>query len=101
MIISLFCSRLLKPENLNAPEIKLQQCALNISQCEVSENSKAFSVIIYNPSSQKVDKYVRVPVVGTQYVIQNSKGKRAIILNGSKSILHKHFIVFKTYFSIR
>lgn len=52
----------------------MQQCALNISQCELTEKSQQFATVIYNPSSQTLDKYVRIPVVNTQYVVQDPEG---------------------------
>lgn len=59
-----------KPE-----EPKFNSCLLlNISSCEISENSKKFIVTLYNPRSHSVSSYVRVPVAGKNYVVNDPTG---------------------------
>ncbi|KAJ1527978.1 hypothetical protein ONE63_007908 [Megalurothrips usitatus] len=43
--------------------VPFQSCLqLNQSQCDVTENAASFVVTIYNPQSQKVSQFVRIPV---------------------------------------
>ena len=48
---------------------------LNISQCDVSEKSSKFVITIYNPLSRTVSKYIRIPVTGHSYKVQDPSGK--------------------------
>ena len=55
------------------PDVKF--CQLNISQCDVSENSDRFVVNVYNPLARHVDHYVRVPVAaGVFYIVVDPDG---------------------------
>ncbi|XP_033225889.1 lysosomal alpha-mannosidase-like [Belonocnema kinseyi] len=51
---------------------------LNISSCEYTENSKNFVVTVYNPTSQPLSSYVRLPVNGTSYRVKNHKGSEIV-----------------------
>ncbi|KAK0161282.1 hypothetical protein PV327_009769 [Microctonus hyperodae] len=56
---------------------KLDSCfLLNISSCIISETEKTFMTIIYNPTSQSLSKYIRVPVTGNDYIVKNSVGDK-------------------------
>lgn len=50
---------------------EFESCAnLNISSCEVSENSDKFSVTIYNPLAHSTFQYVRIPITdGDRYEV--------------------------------
>ncbi|XP_033096903.1 lysosomal alpha-mannosidase-like [Anneissia japonica] len=48
---------------------------LNISICPVTENSKSFAVMAYNPIGRTVFHYIRVPVNGEHFVVEDSDGK--------------------------
>ncbi|XP_032794592.1 lysosomal alpha-mannosidase [Daphnia magna] len=55
------------------PDVKY--CQLNVSQCDVSENSNRFIVNIYNSLASNVDKYVRIPVAnGASYQVLDPDG---------------------------
>jgi hypothetical protein len=59
------------------PAIPLKSCLLlNISQCDVSEHSSQFVVTVYNPLSHPISHYVRVPVSGASYTVQDPAGKQ-------------------------
>lgn len=47
---------------------------LNVSICDVSENSFQFTVVLYNPLAHSMHQYIRVPVSGDKYVIKDYKG---------------------------
>ncbi|KAK0079162.1 hypothetical protein PV326_008900 [Microctonus aethiopoides] len=58
---------------------KLESCfLLNTSSCIISETEKAFVTVIYNPTSQLLSKYIRVPVTGNDYIVKNSVGDKII-----------------------
>ncbi|XP_066256477.1 lysosomal alpha-mannosidase-like [Euwallacea similis] len=61
---------------LNQTLITLNTChLLNISECSETETKdKEFIVTIYNPLSRKVDKVVRLPVLGSAYSVSDSAG---------------------------
>uniref|UniRef100_A0A336M0Y1 Alpha-mannosidase n=1 Tax=Culicoides sonorensis TaxID=179676 RepID=A0A336M0Y1_CULSO len=44
---------------------------LNISSCDVSENSEKFIVTVYNPLAHTVFEYIKVPVTGDNYLVQD------------------------------
>ncbi|XP_037910288.1 lysosomal alpha-mannosidase isoform X2 [Hermetia illucens] len=44
---------------------------LNISQCDISENSQQFTVTVYNPLSHSTFQYVRVPVMDADYQVMD------------------------------
>lgn len=48
---------------------------LNITQCEITENSEAFVVNVYNPLARPVDKYVRLPVQDPRFQVQDPRGQ--------------------------
>jgi lysosomal alpha-mannosidase len=57
--------------------VPLKSCLLlNISQCDISEDSSRFVVTVYNPLSHPVSHYVRVPVLGSSYTVQDPTGKQ-------------------------
>ncbi|XP_071440327.1 lysosomal alpha-mannosidase-like isoform X1 [Hetaerina americana] len=57
------------------PTVSISSCLLlNISQCEVSEGSDPFTVIVYNPLSKIVNHTVRVPVSGASYIVKDPNG---------------------------
>ncbi|XP_033226250.1 lysosomal alpha-mannosidase-like [Belonocnema kinseyi] len=47
---------------------------LNISACYDTENNKNFVVTLYNPTSQPLKTYVRIPVSNTGYTVKNYLG---------------------------
>ncbi|XP_067011637.2 lysosomal alpha-mannosidase [Anabrus simplex] len=58
------------------PHVSMTTCLLlNISQCQESEESSNFVVTLYNPLSRPVWRYVRLPVVGKHFIIQDPNGK--------------------------
>ncbi|ENN70995.1 hypothetical protein D910_06863 [Dendroctonus ponderosae] len=60
---------------INKDHPTFEHCLLaNISQCEFSESSERFVVTVYNPLSRYVNKYVRVPVWGKSYQVQEPSG---------------------------
>ncbi|CAH0387767.1 unnamed protein product [Bemisia tabaci] len=67
-----------KPKH-SLPEEKLsfQSCnLLNISSCPISERHSRFVVTVYNPQSQNVSKYVRLPIVNqATYTVYDPEGK--------------------------
>ncbi|XP_044735005.1 lysosomal alpha-mannosidase-like isoform X1 [Chrysoperla carnea] len=68
-------NKLLTSKSNSKQKLSLTQCALNISQCDVSERSEKFATVIYNPSSQSIDKYIRVPIVGkVNYSVKDPNG---------------------------
>lgn len=47
-------------------------CAnLNISACEISENSERFVVTVYNPMAHSTYQYIRVPVTKTDFEVMD------------------------------
>ena len=53
-------------------DFKFNSCLnLNISVCDVSENSNQFIVTVYNPLAHATYQYVRVPVSGAKYEVQD------------------------------
>ncbi|XP_076073575.1 lysosomal alpha-mannosidase-like [Mytilus galloprovincialis] len=51
---------------------------LNISVCHVTENSKQFTLTVYNPLARSVISWIRLPVVGTNYTIRGPKGENLL-----------------------
>jgi lysosomal alpha-mannosidase len=47
---------------------------LNISECAISSECEEFIVTVYNPLAYNKHDYVRVPVPGSKYLIQDHKG---------------------------
>uniref|UniRef100_A0AAG5DR66 Alpha-mannosidase n=1 Tax=Anopheles atroparvus TaxID=41427 RepID=A0AAG5DR66_ANOAO len=44
---------------------------LNVSQCELTESKDSFTVTLYNPLAHAGHEYVRVPVPGGRYIVQD------------------------------
>jgi len=56
----------------SAPQLSVQFCPLaNVSNCAVSESSKEFVLLIYNPIAREVDYFARIPVSGNGYAVKN------------------------------
>ncbi|XP_051165377.1 lysosomal alpha-mannosidase-like [Leptopilina boulardi] len=51
---------------------------LNISSCKYTENNKKFVVTLYNPTSQEISIYVRIPVTGTSYRVLDYLGTKLV-----------------------
>lgn len=75
-------------ESLTASNLELKQCPLNISVCDVTETSRKFVTVIYNPSSHPADKYVRLPVTGESYSVKDNEG--IILINNYVSSFNNH-----------
>lgn len=59
-----------------ADSLEFELCHnLNISQCDISENSSQFIVTVYNPIGHSVNQYVRIPVVNGAYLIRDNDGQ--------------------------
>lgn len=57
-------------------KFEFKTCALlNISLCEVSEQSEHFVLTLYNPLSSSTAEYIRVPVSDNNYQVLDDKGK--------------------------
>lgn len=73
-------------------DFKFQSCLnLNISLCDVSENADQFIVTVYNPLAHATYQYVRVPVGGQKYEVQDYRNivvpsQLVPISNGVKSL---------------
>lgn len=53
-------------------DFQFQSCLnLNISVCDVTEHSDQFTVTVYNPLAHATYQYVRVPVGGLKYEVQD------------------------------
>ncbi|XP_048525102.1 lysosomal alpha-mannosidase, partial [Dendroctonus ponderosae] len=53
-----------------------QRCQLlNISECALSEQAERLTITVYNPLSRKVNKYIRVPVMGSAYSVTDPEGQ--------------------------
>ncbi len=73
-----YAYKYLSPKDKNgSPPPKTQFChLLNITQCDVTENSNSFVVNVYNPLPRPVSKYVRLPVMdGSGYMVQDGQGQ--------------------------
>ncbi|XP_044001802.1 lysosomal alpha-mannosidase-like isoform X1 [Aphidius gifuensis] len=56
-------------------DTKFYSCLLlNTSTCTVSEDSKKFVVTLYNPQSNPVSSYIRIPVNGKSYIVNDHTG---------------------------
>ncbi|XP_033225120.1 lysosomal alpha-mannosidase-like [Belonocnema kinseyi] len=59
--------------------LKFHSCLLlNISSCEHTEINKNFVVTVYNPTSQLLTTYVRLPVKGASYNVKNYLGTELV-----------------------
>lgn len=64
----------------NQPLPEQQFCLhLNVSECATTESSTRFVATAYNPRSQEVTTYVRLPVRSGVYVVLDPDGKHTII----------------------
>ncbi|KAG5675727.1 hypothetical protein PVAND_005607 [Polypedilum vanderplanki] len=53
-------------------DFKFESCLnLNISVCNISENSNQFTVTVYNPLSHATYEYIRVPVADAKYEVRD------------------------------
>ncbi|XP_070500728.1 lysosomal alpha-mannosidase-like isoform X1 [Chironomus tepperi] len=53
-------------------DLQFESCLnLNISICNISENSNQFMVTVYNPLAHATYQYVRMPVSGTKYEVRD------------------------------
>lgn len=69
-------NQLSNPEEISNEGLKFEykSCAsLNISSCDVSENSEKFMVTIYNPLAHSTNQYVRIPIADNEYEILNNE----------------------------
>ncbi|XP_058798007.1 lysosomal alpha-mannosidase-like isoform X1 [Phymastichus coffea] len=72
--------KLMSKNNTNNNKLVLHSCLLfNISSCEYTSANSKFVVTVYNPTSQPLNTYVRVPVQQLQYSVKDFNGK--ILLN--------------------
>ena len=76
LILIIFRTLLLHNQTTKVNEIlEIHTCRLsNISSCEYTEKNKNFVVVLYNPSSQNVTTYVRLPVMEKLYQVLDHKG---------------------------
>ncbi|XP_063974588.1 lysosomal alpha-mannosidase isoform X1 [Diachasmimorpha longicaudata] len=51
---------------------------LNVSSCQPIEDSKTFTVTLYNPRSHPVSTYVRIPVKGAGYIVKDYIGTEIV-----------------------
>jgi lysosomal alpha-mannosidase len=62
------------------PKLPLNSCWwTNVSSCSFSENQDEFVVTVYNPLSRPVTKYVRLPVLGQAYEVQDPAGTSLVV----------------------
>ncbi|XP_014218055.1 lysosomal alpha-mannosidase isoform X2 [Copidosoma floridanum] len=60
-------------------EAEFNTCLLlNISSCEHSSENKKFVVTVYNPTSQPLATFVRLPVQGASYAVRDHTGKELV-----------------------
>ncbi|XP_008550968.1 lysosomal alpha-mannosidase isoform X2 [Microplitis demolitor] len=77
-IVSDALSKMLKKDP-QAPEVEFKSCLLlNISSCVFSETSGNFVLTLYNPTSQPMSTYVRIPVNGNAYNVKDYTGKEIV-----------------------
>ncbi|XP_005189989.1 lysosomal alpha-mannosidase isoform X2 [Musca domestica] len=66
-----------RPKRYGAPrpfKFEFKTCSLlNISSCDVSEQSERFVLTLYNPLGHTTDEYVRLPVPDVNYVVKDYK----------------------------
>ncbi|XP_030387439.1 lysosomal alpha-mannosidase-like isoform X2 [Scaptodrosophila lebanonensis] len=59
----------------SAYPFEFKSCSLlNISSCSVSESNEPFAITLYNPLAHPANEYVRVPVLGYNYVVTDYNG---------------------------
>ena len=88
--INIFRKLLLKEQNTESKEtLEFHSCLLiNISSCEYTENNIKFVVTLYNPSSQPLTTYVRLPVKGTTYRVKDYLGNLILLKNNIAGASH-------------
>lgn len=53
-------------------DLQFESCLnLNVSMCNISENSNQFMVTVYNPLAHATYQYVRMPVTGDKYEVRD------------------------------
>lgn len=63
------------------PSINYESCLkLNVSECRISEENDNFILTVYNPSSQFVNHYVRIPIIQNNYVVRDGDGKYHMVV---------------------
>lgn len=68
--------KLMKVQDMVSFKYEFKSChTLNISACEISENSRNFMITLYNPLSREENQFVRIPVEDGIYEIKDSQGK--------------------------
>ncbi|XP_058798756.1 lysosomal alpha-mannosidase-like [Phymastichus coffea] len=61
------------------PPVQFHSCLLlNVSSCEHSSDHSSFVATVYNPGSQPLNVYVRLPVAGTQFSVKDFSGKEIV-----------------------
>lgn len=87
------------PRNMTSGwKFKFASCLnLNISVCEVTENTEKFIVTVYNPLAHKTSQYVRIPVSGGNYDVHDSSDQKVTIqmIPIAKSVIDIHYRVSK------
>ncbi|XP_044592334.1 lysosomal alpha-mannosidase isoform X2 [Cotesia glomerata] len=77
-IVSKAVSKMLKI-NPQAPDAEFHSCLLlNISSCVFTESSGNFVVTLYNPASQPMSNYIRVPVNGNAFKVVDNSGSEIV-----------------------
>jgi lysosomal alpha-mannosidase len=65
-----------EPNATDKWNFKFESCLnLNISVCEISENSQKFMVTVYNPLGHSTNQFVRFPVGGDRYEVRDHENK--------------------------
>ncbi|XP_051165376.1 lysosomal alpha-mannosidase [Leptopilina boulardi] len=70
---------MMKKDENTEKKVEFHSCLqLNISSCEHTENNKNFVVTLYNPGSQPLSTYVRLPVKGASYRVKDYLGMELV-----------------------
>ena len=70
-----FRKLMLEPTKDQIPNIEFYSCLqLNISACDHTSENNQFVVTVYNPSSQYVNTFIRIPVVNQNYSVLDYNG---------------------------
>lgn len=55
-------------------KFEFKSCAsLNISSCDISENSEKFMITIYNPLAHSTNQYIRIPISDSEYEVLDNE----------------------------
>lgn len=87
------------PEDRFDPKFKFDfaSCAdLNISSCDVTENSNKFVVTIYNPIAHSVHQNVRIPITDGEYEVMDYRsvpGKLSIFFCFQRMFTYNYFFL--------